>query len=444
MAQDWSNSFTPGNTWVKDQDGNYVFVNGGAAAVPGQTTYGNHEGSSNQATFTQPGQTQATQSGPVQNWRELEALQSGQSNIQNQLGSLGAAFGGGLGSLGNQITGSLGSLGSTFENKLGSLGNQVGSLGGQFDKGFSDLNTNLGSTFNQGLSSLGNTLSTQFGGLNNSLTSLAQQMTQKDPELQALNSNFGSFLDMYKKQFERDPYQVKAYEKSPYVDQMVQSVTDQVNNNWQRNQQPGIASSAQSVGGYGGSRQGVVEANALNDINRNLASTTANIYQTDYENQQNRNLQEYAANNNLALGMGGLALNAANASNQNQLNLGNLGLGIQNSNQGYNLGLGNLGLNAQNSQNNFYTAQRGQDLQQYGLGASMVNQANQGFLNQGSGIYDAGSIYQQAPWGTIGNFNSATTPYTGFGATSTQSQSANPWAQALGGAMLGGQIGRLF
>ena len=421
------------------------------------------------------------------------------SNLGNQfnsgLSTIGSQFDNGLSNVGSQLNTGLSNMGSQLNAGINNVGSQIGNLGSQlgsqFSAGFDQFGSqisnqlssglgSLGNQFNQGFSRFGEQLGGQFGSLNDSLTSLAQQMNKPDEGLQSLNQNFGSFLDMYKKQFERAPYQPKAYEKSPYVDQMVQATTNQVNDNWKRQVQPTIASQAQSVGGYGGSRQGVVEANALNDINRNLASTTANIYQTDYENQQNRNLQEYAANNSLALGMGNLALNTANASNQNQLNLGQLGLGIQgannslglglgnlalgaqnsnnslglglgnlalgsqNANQNYALGVGNLGLNSQNSQNNFYTAQRGQDLQQYGLGAQLVNQANQGFLNQGSGIYDAGSIYQQAPWGTIGNFNAATTPYTGYGATTTQSQSSNPWAQALGGAIAGGQLGRLF
>lgn len=197
-------------------------------------------------------------------------------------------------------------------------------------------------------------------------------------------------------------------QSNPYIGGYANAVTNQVTQNLQRNILPGISSGAMAAGGYGGSRQGVVEANALNDANQGLSNALAGMYSQDWNAQQGRDLQRYGMD------------------------------------QSYNLGLGNLGLNAQNSQNSFYTAQRGQDMQQAGLGAQLAQMANQGYLNQGSGLYDTGSMYQNAPWNTMGQFNQAVTPYTGYGATSTVSQSTNPWAQALGGAMLGGQLGRLF
>lgn len=196
--------------------------------------------------------------------------------------------------------------------------------------------------------------------------------------------------------------------ENPYLGQHAAAITNQVTQNLQRNILPNISSGAMATGGFGGSRQGVVEANALNDANQGLSNALAGMYSNDWNAQQGRNLQQYGMD------------------------------------QSYNLGLGNLGLNSQNSQNSFYTAQRGQDLQQAGLGAQLAQMANQGYLNQGSGLYDTGSMYQNAPWNTMGQFNQAVTPYTGYGATSTVSQSTNPWAQALGGAMLGGQLGRLF
>ena len=197
-------------------------------------------------------------------------------------------------------------------------------------------------------------------------------------------------------------------QSNPYIGAYGNAITNQVTQNLQRNILPNISSSAMAAGGFGGSRQGVVEANALNDANQGLSNALAGAYSQDWNNQQGRNLQQYGMD------------------------------------QSYNLGLGNLGLNAQNSQNNFYTAQRGQDLQAAGLGAQLSQMANQGYLNQGSGMYDVGTQYQNAPWNTMNQFNQAATPYTGYGATSTVSQNSNPWAQALGGAIGGAQLGRLF
>jgi hypothetical protein len=195
---------------------------------------------------------------------------------------------------------------------------------------------------------------------------------------------------------------------NPYIGGYANAVTNQVTQNLQRNILPGIASGAMAAGGYGGSRQGVVEANALNDANQGLSNSLSSIYSQDWNQQQGRDLQRYGMD------------------------------------QSYNLGLGNLGLNSQNSQNSFYTAQRGQDLQQAGLGASLTQAANQGYLGAGQGISNLGTSMNQAPWQAFQNYNAAVSPYTGYGATTTSSQNSNPWAQALGGAMLGGQIGKMF
>lgn len=200
----------------------------------------------------------------------------------------------------------------------------------------------------------------------------------------------------------------QTYTPNPYLGQMANSITNQVQQNLSRNIMPGISSGAMSTGGYGGSRQGVVEANALNDVNQGLSNSLANLYGNDWTNAQNRNLQQQSLDNS------------------------------------YNLGLGNLGLNAQVANNNFYTAQRGQDLQGYGLGAQLIGQSNQGFLNQGQGLYNIGNTTQQAPWGTIGNYQSVFQPFSGLNSSTTTNQSSNPWANALGGAIGGAQLARYF
>lgn len=201
---------------------------------------------------------------------------------------------------------------------------------------------------------------------------------------------------------------------NPYLGQMADAIRGQVTQNLDRNILPQIRGNFQSIGGFGGSRQGVVEANALNDANQGLSNALANLYGTDWTNAQNRGLQQQQISNAYDLG------------------LGNLGLGF-----------GNLGLGQQNSMQNFYTAQRGQDLQAAGLGSQLVNSGNQNFINQGQGIYGIGNVYQQAPWGTIGGFNSAISPYTGLGTTTTQNQQS-PLGGFLGGALGGAQLFSMF
>ena len=185
-------------------------------------------------------------------------------------------------------------------------------------------------------------------------------------------------------------------QKNPYLSQMADSIKSQVNDNLNRNILPNISSGAQLAGGYGGSRQGVVEANALKDANQGLSNSLTSMYYGDYNNAMNRQLQKYGMD------------------------------------QSYNLGLGGLQLGNRNT-----------DLNQVQLGMNMVNSSNQGYLGQGQGIYNLGLTAQQAPWQTVNGMNSATQPYTGFG-TTTQNNSGSSGAGWLGGAIAGGQLYNLF
>lgn len=211
------------------------------------------------------------------------------------------------------------------------------------------------------------------------------------------------------------------YTPNPYLPQMEESIRTQMTDNLQRNVLPSIGTSAVAAGGYGGSRQGVLEANALKDMNQGLSNSLASLNYGDYNNAMNRQLQQYGMNQNYNLG------------------LGNLNLGMQNSLQNYNLGLGNLALGNQNSMQNFYSTQRGQDMQQMQLGANLFQMGNQGMLGQGQFLYNLGLTQQQAPWQVMGNYTNTLSPFTGYGSTS-----GNPFAGAIGGALTGAQLYNIF
>jgi hypothetical protein len=101
-------------------------------------------------------------------------------------------------------------------------------------------------------------------------------------------------------------------------------------------------------------------------------------------------------------------------------------------------------LGYQNSDQNFYSTNRGQDLQQMALGTQLLNGANQGYLNQGQGVYNAGTTYQQAPWGTMNSYGGL----LGIGANNTGSVTGNNQgssaAGALGGALGGAQLWKMY
>lgn len=182
---------------------------------------------------------------------------------------------------------------------------------------------------------------------------------------------------------------VNQYQQNPYLSQMGDVLTNRVTDNLNRNILPGIRSNAVMAGGFGGSRQGVVEANAMKDANQGISDALTGAYFQDFTNQMNRNLQQYG---------------------QNQ---------------------------------NFYSNQRGQDLQQTALGANLFQQGNSGFLSQGSGIYGLGTQQQQAPWQVVNNGNAGLGQWRGYGTTTSANQGGGAQG-ALGGALAGGQYGKLW
>lgn len=251
------------------------------------------------------------------------------------------------------------------------------------------------------------------------------------------------------------------YTPNPYLGEMAGTIRQQVTDNLQRNILPGIGSAAIAAGGYGGSRQGVVEANALKDANTGLSGALSNLYGQDYTNAMSRNLQKYQADQGYNLGVGNLGLGFQNSAQQYALGLGglanqrygqdqNFALGLgglanqrYGQDQNFALGMGNLGLGYQNSLQNFYTAQRGQDMQGVQLGANLVQQGNTGMQQQGQGLYNLGLTQQQAPWNVVGNYTNTVSPFTGFGNT-TNSTPGNAGAGALGGALIGAQLYNIF
>ncbi len=225
---------------------------------------------------------------------------------------------------------------------------------------------------------------------------------------------------------------------NPYLPQQAQAITSQVNNNLQRNILPGINSGAIAAGGFGGSRQGIAQGIAIGDTNQGLSNALAGLYGNAYESDQNRGLQRDIASMNDATQRFGL-------SNQYELGKGNLALGNKQADNSYNLGLGNLGLGQMQANQNFYTNQRGQDLQQLGLGSQLVNQGNLGLSNQGQQLYNVGQQQQQAPWQALQQYSQLLSPYTGYGQTQQQTTpGASSWGSAIGGAMTAAQLWQLL
>lgn len=180
--------------------------------------------------------------------------------------------------------------------------------------------------------------------------------------------------------------------QNPYLQPMMDSITNQVTTNFNRNVMPQISSQMMATGGYGGSRQGVIEANAMRDMNQGLANSLANL-----------GLQDFNAMRGYDLGLRGNDLGFA-------------------------------GLDAQIAQNNFNNNLTGA---QFGLSIfDRLMGNNQTGINAGTNVQNTPMNY----WSQFGNqFNSIG---QGYGATTgSTSQQGNPIMGALGGAQIGSRIG---
>jgi hypothetical protein len=180
---------------------------------------------------------------------------------------------------------------------------------------------------------------------------------------------------------------------NPYLGAQAGAIANTATRNLQNNILPGIDSGAMAAGGYGGSRQGIAQANAIGQTNQDISNATANLYGNAY------------------------------------------GQDLQ-----YNLGLGSLANNAQATQNNFYTQQRGLDQSGLQLGANLTNSANAGYVGQGSALQGLGTTEQQAPWQSLQNAGNVYSQFSGLGGTQTQTQNGSALGAISGLGLAGAQL----
>lgn len=153
---------------------------------------------------------------------------------------------------------------------------------------------------------------------------------------------------------------------NPYLSGIADTIARKATSNYENSIAPQIRSSAQAAGQFGGSRQGVIEANALKDLNQGISDSLTNLYGSAYDQAQNRGLQ-----------MANMALQSQAQNNQASNSVGDLALrGL--------LGTGQLNL-AADSQN------FGQQLQ----GVGLLNQANQNQIGNYQSLLNLGGVQQQ-------------------------------------------------
>lgn len=180
---------------------------------------------------------------------------------------------------------------------------------------------------------------------------------------------------------------------NPYLQSQANGIAQTATRNLQNNILPGIDGGAVASGGYGGSRQGIAQGNAIGQTNQDITNATSNLYGNAYAQDQN-----------------------------------------------YNLGMGSLANSAQANQNNFYTQQRGLDQSGAQLGANLTTNANAGLVGQGQGVYNVGNTQQQAPWQVTNNAGNAFGQYSGLGGSNINTQQGSTLGAIAGGATLANSL----
>lgn len=278
-------------------------------------------------------------------------------------------------------------LASAIGKPTNSVGNYL--VDGGADRGFGGYSKGITDTYTASASGQANAPQASPGG-----------NTIAGPSNAAYGSNLGFSSQQTQQQ-------------NPYLDQQAQAITNQMNNNWTRNLAPSIRSGAMAAGGFGGSRQGVVEANGLNDLNQGLGNSLANLYGGAWNQQQSNNLQQQSINNQ--------------------------GRSISNS---YDLGLRSSDLGFANLDANIYQNNFGNQMNAAQFGMNAYNTMG----NQNTNATNAANTVQNQPLNYFNNASDKTNGVAnGYGSqTSSQTMPGNTMAGVLGGAQLGSQLYNQF
>ncbi|CAB3728791.1 hypothetical protein [Achromobacter piechaudii] len=182
---------------------------------------------------------------------------------------------------------------------------------------------------------------------------------------------------------------------NPYLDEQIAALGKDLSSNFLENVAPGMRSGAVAAGGFGGSRQGIVEGLGAQGVSDALGTQAANLRGSAFENAQNRMQQ-------VATGLNDQAATVAQNNVNNRLNYANMGSNL--------LTQGNA-----------------------------LQAADDARYQQMLSLLGAGDAFN---WSNLGNYASIVSPGAGIGGTSTSSGGgSNPIAGGLGGALAGGAIG---
>jgi hypothetical protein len=241
-------------------------------------------------------------------------------------------------------------------------------------------------------------MDTTLGGLQGNVTTAQQQAALAAPQQQ----NYLNWLTQTG----------SGQAVNPYAQQMAQNYADTMNQQFARNTMPTLRGQGIAAGQAGSSRQGIVEANAANDLSRNISQGVTNIYGNAYENAQNRALQAWANAPSTMQGFGNFAFAPNNAQVQLGSAQGTFGSAQQ--------GLNQQRLDAAKAQYDAYQAEQMNRLNAFtnavtGVGNQYYNgQTNTATQGSGTQTQPGGNI-----WQTIGGLGMYASPYLANAGNST-------------------------
>lgn len=271
--------------------------------------------------------------------------------------------------------------------------------------------------------------------------------------------------------------QGQALGQNPYLSQLGDQMTSQMTDGFNR-AMPGMNSSVMAAGGYGGSRQGVLQANAMNDMNKQLSSGLSSLYSQGYQADQQYDLglknnalgwgnvaggirntqigadasmanastaaaaQKYGADLSYKLGMANNELGWGNLNSNYDLGLRNNDLGWGNLNSSHDLGLRNNDLGYANLDRNINNDNKGWAMQGANFGLGLMDRANA----NSQGQYNIGSTIQDQPLNYWSTFNNAANSIgNGYSTTNaTTPTQGNAMMGMMGGMQTGSRLGNLW
>jgi hypothetical protein len=188
---------------------------------------------------------------------------------------------------------------------------------------------------------------------------------------------------------------------NPYFIDQAKSIMEMSNRNLREGAFQGIRDNSMVNGSFGGDRQGIAEGVAIRGADEATRNTLANLFAGQYDTDQSRQLQKYLQAQQIGATRGMFDISQTNEMERARMGDATSRFGIQT--QGASSAAATAAQRAAN-ENQFYSTNRSQDLDQYRLAAMLQQQGQAGTMSGLQGLLDSYATEYQAPWNTLNNY----------------------------------------